>query len=113
VKLLLGSEQKTVCEQIKVATSLRSRIIGLIGTRQFQNEGFLIPRCNWIHTFFMSIPIDVVYLDQNGVIWKMDLNLKPWKLPPPVFGARNVLELPAGFIDEKHIKVGDTLHVGH
>jgi uncharacterized membrane protein (UPF0127 family) len=113
VKLLLGSEQKPICEKIKMATSLKSRLVGLIGTRQLNDEGLFIPRCNWIHTFFMSMPIDVVYLDKKGVVRKMDLNLQPWKLPAPVWSAQNVLELPAGFIEQKSIKVGDTLHVGH
>jgi uncharacterized protein len=113
MKLVHGVHQKVVCEKLRVANSFASRVVGLIGTKQLDQEGLFIPRCNWIHTFFMSIDIDVLYVDRNGVIRKIDRSLKPWRLGKPVWSATDVVELPAGFAAQKDLKIGDTLHVGH
>lgn len=113
MKLIHAQSQQILCTDVQVASNWRSRLVGLIGTKNLKDRGLMIPRCNWIHTFFMSIPIDVVYLDQKGIVRKIDSHLKPWKLAAPVFSARDVVELPAGFSEQKNLKVGDALHVGH
>ncbi len=113
MKLVLKANQQILCSQIRVANSFAKRVVGLIGTKQLNQEGLFIPGCNWIHTFFMSIPIDVVYVDHQGGIRKIDHQIKPWRLGKPVWSATDVVELPAGFAELKALKIGDTLHVGH
>ena len=61
----------------------------------------------------MSIAIDVIYINENFIVQKIQSQLVPWRLPLPVFKASAVIELPAGLAAEKQIKVGDQLHVGH
>lgn len=112
MKLTLQPHQQTLCSNIAVANTFKTRLRGLIGTQKLDESGLFIPRCNWIHTFFMSISIDVLYLDGRGVIRKIDSHLSPWRLPVPVFSATDVVELPAGFAQQKNLKVGDHLHVG-
>ncbi len=107
------SDQQILCQDIFVASTPLARLKGLIGTKELKNRGFYFPRCNWIFTFFMSIPIDVIYLDNQGCIKKLQPHLRPWLLPAPVFSARHVLEMPAGFIQDSNLKVGELLHVGH
>jgi uncharacterized membrane protein (UPF0127 family) len=73
--------------------------------------GMLIEPCNSIHTFFMRFPIDVIYLGKaprpvaglgplakapDYVVLAVRRGLRPWRMDFPVFGARAVLELPAG-----------------
>ncbi len=111
--LVLRANQQIICSQVRVANSFATRVVGLIGTKQLNQEGLFIPGCNWIHTFFMSIPIDVVYVDRQGGIRKIDHRIKPWRLGKPVWSATDVVELPAGFAELKSLKIGDTLHVGH
>lgn len=113
MKLISKKTQQTLCQQIQVADNFKSRLVGLIGTKELHEQGLFIPRCNWIHTFFMSMPIDVVYLDKKGMIKKIDARLKPWKLPLPVFSATDVVELPAGFTEQMKMQIGDTVYVGH
>ena len=111
--LLNKTSNKTLVDHLQVATSFRSRAQGLIGTRSLEfNTGVWFPKTNWIHTFFMSIPIDVIYLDKSMKVQKLDSNLKPWRLPAPVFKAHSVVELAAGFIENNNVQLGDTLHVG-
>jgi uncharacterized membrane protein (UPF0127 family) len=61
----------------------------------------------------MSMSIDVIYLDSQFKVKKLQRDLSPWTLAAPVFGARSVIEVASGFIDKKAIEVGDQLHVGH
>ena len=42
-------------------------------------RGLLIPKCNAIHTLFMSYPIDAIFLDRNGEIVKTVKNIRPWR----------------------------------
>ena len=69
----------------KVARTFAERARGLIGTKKpLPGEGMLILRCNAIHTFFMSYPIDAVFLDRNDRIVKVVRGIKPWR--PFIFG---------------------------
>lgn len=64
----------------RVARTLFERIRGLIGTKSLpEGEGMLILRCNSIHTFFMSFPIDAVFLDRDGNVVKTVRNIRPWR----------------------------------
>ena len=81
----------------KVARTLLARMKGLIGTKHLPpGEGMLILRCNAIHTFFMSIPINAIFLDREDRVVKVVRNIRPWR--PFVWGglrARQVLETAA------------------
>lgn len=81
----------------RVADGFLARAKGLIGSPPPpQGEGLLIPRCNAIHTFFMSYAIDATFLDGDGNVVKVVRNIRPWR--PFVWGgwrARQVLETAA------------------
>ena len=72
-----------------------SRLRGLIGRNLDSVDGLLLTPCNQIHTFFMSYPIDVVYLDKKGNILHIDKNISKSKMLKKVKGAYRVLELKA------------------
>lgn len=64
----------------KVARTFAERARGLIGTaKPPPGEGMLILRCNAIHTFFMSYPIDAVFFDRHDRVVKEVLGIKPWR----------------------------------
>lgn len=81
----------------EVAVTFIERARGLIGRKTLPPGcGLLIERCNAIHTFFMSFPIDATFLDRDGQIVKTVRNIRPWRLL--VWGgwrARKVLETRA------------------
>ena len=85
----------------RVARTFAERAKGLIGTKDLAaDEGMLIEKCNAIHTFFMSFPIDAVFLDASDRVVKVVRGIKPWR--PLVWGgwrAKKVLELksPSAF----------------
>ena len=65
----------------RVARSFAERAKGLIGTKDLPDgEGLLILKCNAIHTWFMSFPIDAVFLDKNDRVVKTVRGIRPWRL---------------------------------
>jgi uncharacterized membrane protein (UPF0127 family) len=85
----------------KVAKTLWERMKGLIGTKRLPpGEGLLILRCNAIHTFFMSFPIDAIFFDRSDRIVKVVRDVRPWRLFVwGGFRAVKVLETAAGCRD--------------
>ena len=94
-----AEEMAVVVEGVRarVAEGFLARARGLIGRPPPPpGEGLLIPRCNAIHTFFMSYPIDATFLDGEGRVVKKVRDIRPWR--PFVWGgfrARQVLETAA------------------
>ncbi|MFC6038761.1 DUF192 domain-containing protein [Paenisporosarcina macmurdoensis] len=98
--------------RIKHATTFWSRFRGLLFYKSpIVDEGLLITSCNSIHMFFMRFPIDVVFLNQNNIVVKVVLNLKPWRIVSPVHSAYSTLELPSGTISKWNICEGDTIDI--
>lgn len=61
-----------------------------------RGEGLLFTRCRSVHTWLMKYPIDVVYIDNAGVVTKIAAGLRPWRFSAGGRGARHALELSAG-----------------
>jgi uncharacterized membrane protein (UPF0127 family) len=117
-KLIRTHDQMCIVESLEKADSYWSRLKGLIGRKEFvQGEGLLFTRCNSVHMWMMSIPIDVIFLKadaaSNGTRWSISdvhSRLKPWKVfPVSSWGADDALELPAGTVDAFSLKKGDEL----
>lgn len=98
--------------QGNVADSFWSRFKGLIGRKSLAaGDGLLIDPCNSVHCFFMSIPIDVLYLDRENRVVGIDATLRPWRIGGFYKGAKRVVELPAGAIAASGTQVGDVVQV--
>jgi uncharacterized protein len=102
-----------LCSRAMLAHSFRDRTRGLLGRRRLNpDEGMLIEADRflplmWMHTFFMTFPIDIVFLGRGDVVMKIQASLKPWRLSAIVFGARKAIELSAGVTIEAKTAVGD------
>jgi uncharacterized membrane protein (UPF0127 family) len=109
-KLINRTRQRTLISSCEMATSLLARARGLLGHAPLTSgEGMLISPCQSIHTFFMSFPIDVAFLDRKMRIVHIIPSMRPWRLSPHLFKARSVLELPAGALSATNSVVGDEL----
>lgn len=92
-----------------LATDRASRTRGLLGRSHL--EGALVLRpCRWIHTLGMKFPIDVAYLDNDGVVVKT-LRMRRGRLGIPVWHARTVVEAEAGAFARWGLRVGDVLEI--
>ena len=98
---ILSSVQKT--------ETAWERTKGLLGRQALRDsEGLLIAPCNSIHTFFMTFPLDVIYLDREDKVVKLIEKLMPWRVSG-CFRSAKVLEVGSRFIITSGIKVGDQL----
>ena len=72
-------------------------------------DAMVLNNCNAIHTMFMRINIDVLFVDIDNRICDFRKKLVPWV--PAVWSkyAVCVVELPAGTIDKTGTQIGDTI----
>lgn len=111
-KLMNKTQNKILLDKMEVANTLVKRMKGLIGKDEIQTGyGLWIKRCNSIHTFMMSFPIDLIFVDKNLKVKKCISKVAPNKIVWPIFGASSVIELKSGFLNEHKTQIGDQLHV--
>jgi uncharacterized membrane protein (UPF0127 family) len=106
--------QTVIADRCVEANSFLARLRGLIGRKKFEpGEGMLFPKCNDIHMWFMSIPIDVIFLKREKNVFRVTSvrgGVRPWRaLPLRDGGASETLELPSGTIERCELREGDTL----
>lgn len=99
----------TVASRVRRALTSATRRKGLLGvTHLDENAGLWIVPCEAVHTLFMRIPIDVVFLDRSGRVKKIRPHLRAWRMSLCLSG-RSVLELAAGAVERSGTHVGDSL----
>ncbi len=104
------SSGAVVAECVERATSIASRMKGLLGRAEFPRGcGLWIEPCSAIHTFFMRFSIDAVFIAAGGDVLRTYEDLKPFRLTRHVAGARSVLELPAGTLRASPVRKGERL----
>lgn len=98
--------------QIEIASTQRTRLLGLLGRPGLnEEEGLWIRPSNGVHTFGMTFPIDVIGLDCNNRILKMWDTLRPQRVTALYWKMQSVLELPAGTIRRTGAQLGDMLTI--
>jgi uncharacterized protein len=98
--------------KIAVADSCLTRFLGLMGRRSLaEGSGLWIIPSSGVHTFWMSMAIDVVALDRNLRVVKTDHTVRPWRLSGLSLKTHSVLELPCGRIFACGLEVGDQLEM--
>ena len=106
-KLFKGQEK--ILENLLCATTLWLRLRGLLGRQPLTEDvGMLISPCNSVHTFGMSYPIDVVFLNKKNEVIKIVHDMRPFTIGG-TFKANQVIEFKAGYVKRKNIKNGDVL----
>lgn len=103
--------------KVKVVDDEDGRQIGLSQTKKLEpNEGmFFIFEKEDRHGIWMkdmSFPIDIVWFNVYGSITHIEENVSPDSYPEvfkPEKNALYVLELNAGFVERKGLKMGDTI----
>jgi len=106
-KAINTSTGQILATQVKIASSFRSRSVGLLNRTSLDpQEALLIKPCNSIHTFFMKFPIDVIFLDKQGKVVKIVHNLKAWRLSEAMLTGYMVLELLGGKLQPNDVSFG-------
>ena len=93
------------------AKSLKMRLKGLIGHSPLSsNESLWILQCNCIHTFFMSFPIDIIFINKKFQVLKVINHIVPHRISPIVWKADSIFESQSQTISKK-VSKGDQLNV--
>ena len=87
------------------------RLRGLIGRDVYEVRGLWIKPCNQIHMLHMKTAIDVVYLNKELTIVKIDSQVPIGKICKTVRAARSVIELPPGRAAELGLNEGDRVEL--
>lgn len=98
-----------VLASAEVAEDRISRRRGLLGRDGFEGA-LVITRCGWVHTIGMRFPLDVAYVDDDGIVLKT-LRMKRHRVGIPVHRARAVIEAEAGAFARWGVHVGDLIEI--
>jgi uncharacterized protein len=113
VRIVNETRSSVVCERARVARTMFARGRGLMFAAELPaDSGLVIDPCNSIHMFFMRFSLDVLYVDRDDRVVRVQRGIKPWRIGPLITrGGRYVIELPAGSIDRSGTEVGDQLRL--
>ena len=105
------TKKNILAENAWTALSFSVRARGMIGRKFDSFDAMVFPRCPAVHTFFMSMPIDIVFLSQDNRIMALYHNVKPWKACISCSGAFQTIELPAGTLQRTGAECNDLLNL--
>ena len=96
--------------KVRVADSILSRLIGLLGKRSLKPDaGVWIVPANSIHTIGMLFSFDLVMIDKDFRVVSVMEMVKPFRIVLPKRRAESVIELPRHTIFRSRTEVGDQL----
>jgi uncharacterized protein len=103
---------RIVAKRVDRLSSFLRRAMGLLGrTTVRRDEGVWIDPCGAIHTLGMHVAIDVIFVDADGRVIRAVPNVRPNRLLLTARGARAVVELGCGALDEHDLLPGDRLEL--
>lgn len=107
--LVIMSKGEVIADKVRVADTFVTKFKGLMLKENLADgEGLLLKRCRIIHSCFMRVPIDVIYLSADNEILYSE-TVKPWRMGKSIKGVVNILELPEGYIEK--IETGEVLEL--
>ncbi len=98
-----------VLASVETATSRAERRRGLLGRSGIEGA-YLIEPCRWVHTLGMQFPIDIAFLDSDGMVVRT-VQMPRRRVGLPVLRARSVIEAEAGAFARWGLCVGDTIEL--
>jgi uncharacterized protein len=102
-----ATRDREIAESVEVADTAAKRSKGLLGRSGLpRGHAIWIAPCEAVHTFGMQFAIDLIYLDRQHRIRKIQSNVRPWRISA-CLRAHSVVELPGGSI--RDISVGDVV----
>lgn len=104
------TKETFIAFRVKVADSITSRLVGLLGKRSLKpDSGVWIVPANAIHTIGMLFTFDVILIDEDFKVVGLRELIRPFRITRPNFRAESVIEVPAHTIFRSRTEVGDQL----
>ncbi len=104
-----------LCEHLEEAGGMTGKSRGLLGRDALEAEAGMLFEAGRLepfmcmHMMFMRFAIDVVFLNREGRVIRINHNLRPWRISSIVWGARKALELSAGAAARSQTEIGDQI----
>lgn len=98
-----------VLASAECAATRAERRKGLLGRDDLEGA-IVLERCRWVHTIGMRFPIDVAFLDEDGLVIRT-VQMPRQRIGLPVPRARRVIEAEAGAFARWGVHVGDIIEV--
>ena len=107
--LVNARSDEAIASDVNLALTRAERNKGLLGRDSLDlSAALVISPCWSIHTMFMRFPIDVIFVDRDGRAVRIVRDLQPWRMAV-ARRAHAVIELPAGSLRTRDVRVGDEL----
>jgi uncharacterized membrane protein (UPF0127 family) len=101
----------TISSELIIAFNSRARRRGLLGQGSLSRDAAVIlAPCSAVHTWFMRFPIDVLFVDEGGLVRKVSPCVRPWRFAADLRAFATV-ELAAGVALETDTRPGDRVSV--
>ncbi len=109
--VIINETKNTVLvKEAKFAKNFFERMLGLIPRKEISEEQALVfENCKQIHTFFMKFSIDVIYLNRDSKVIKLEESISPFRICRWVKDSKYIIEAKAGIIKNKNIEIGDKI----
>jgi uncharacterized membrane protein (UPF0127 family) len=104
--VFINNTENTVLAQKHSLKTGFGKITGLLGKNEA--ETIVFKTRFGIHTFFLRFPIDLIILDNKGVV-KMAKTVEPNKIVFWDIRFKTVIELPLNTLNRTKTKVGDII----
>lgn len=100
-------EGRFIAHEVRIACSLRARLLGPAGERSLPTRGgLLLSPARGVHTLGMRFAIDVVFLSRQMRVLQLASRIPPWRVLLAPRGTGRVLVLGAGQIAATGLKTG-------
>ena len=105
-----ASVNTVLAERVAVAATRAARAVGLLSRDGLApGEALWIVPSRGVHTWGMRFSIDILALDEAGMVIDCVSNLRPWRVRLPRRGTAGVLELAAGTLAASGTSLGHTI----
>ncbi len=104
-----------LCEHLEEAGGMTGKSRGLLGRDGLDAQAGMLFEAGRLepfmcmHMLFMRFAIDIVFLNRQGTVVRINHNLRPWRISSIVWGARRALELSAGAAARSGTQIGDEI----
>jgi len=101
---------RVLASRVRRADGWLERTLGFLPRSALgMDEGLWIPRCRAVHTLGMRVPLDVVFVDRDGRVVRIEAAVAAgrWHVGEP--RAHAVAEFAAGFAAANALAVGSVL----
>ena len=100
--------------EVSVANTHLRRLVGLLGkTKRWSQfgRGLWIVPCYAVHTVGMMFPIDLIFLNKDKQVVRIEEYVRPFRLSSMSLKASSVLEFPAHTVYRTGTREGDYLEI--